>query len=146
MIFKKGNIPWNKGLTKETDKKLNYNRPTSFKSGRTPWNKNLTKENNSKIKSMSENKKGNKNGMWGGGVIKSNGYILIKKLNHPNADKQGYIPEHRIIMEKHIGRYLTKKEVVHHKNKIKDDNKIENLKLFKNNKEHMVFHNKTKTN
>jgi len=45
-------------------------------------------------------------------------------------------------MEKHIGRYLTPEEVVHHINEIKTDNRIENLMLFKNANEHTKFHMK----
>ena len=75
-----------------------------------------------------------------GNKIKINGYIHIKKHNHPSADSNNYIPEHRLVMEKNIGRYLTKKEIVHHINEIRDDNRIENLLLLPNRSAHGKLH------
>jgi len=66
------------------------------------------------------------------------GYILIYKPEHPNATGKNhkYILEHRLVMEKVIGRYLYPYEVVHHINGIKDDNRPENLELLPNNSVH----------
>jgi hypothetical protein len=84
--------------------------------------------------------KGNKNPNWNGGIKrKPNGYILIYSPNHPKAIGGQYVYEHRLVMEKHIGRYLTDNEVVHHINKNTSDNRIDNLMLFKNNAEHLRF-------
>lgn len=57
------------------------------------------------------------------------GYVFIFRPKHPFSNNQGYIREHRLIVEKAIGRYLLPSEIVHHKNKIKDDNRLENLEI-----------------
>ena len=66
---------------------------------------------------------------WKGGKYKSDGRIWIYMPSHPFAKNGCHILEHRLVMEKHLGRYLTSNEEVHHINGIKDDNRIENLKL-----------------
>ena len=68
------------------------------------------------------------------------GYIFIFKPNHPYANGIGYVREHRLIMEKHLGRYLKPTEIVHHVNEIKNDNRLENLMLFQTKKKHFEFH------
>ena len=74
------------------------------------------------------------------GKCLSRGYMVIHKPTHPNCTQRGYVSEHRLIVEKHIGRYLTKKEQVHHKNGNKLDNKIGNLVLCKTGKDHQLLH------
>lgn len=84
--------------------------------------------------------RGNRSLYWKGGKYKSAGYIFIWEPNHPNANNRGYIKEHIKIMVEFLCRPLIKGEVVHHINDIKDDNKIENLKLM-NISSHRSHHN-----
>lgn len=86
---------------------------------------------------------GNKNPSWKGGRIKNYaGYIKVyEPVLAKDRYKEPYIPEHRLVMEKYLGRKLRKEEVVHHINGKKDDNRVENLMLFKNQKEHTKYEN-----
>lgn len=65
-----------------------------------------------------------------GRVLTAQGYVLIHKPDHPRSTRLGYVPEHRLVMESHLGRYLTAEENVHHLNGVKDDNRITNLELW----------------
>lgn len=72
---------------------------------------------------------------------RSDGYIKVYIPNHPNCTADGYVMKHILVIEKAIGRYLTDGECVHHINHIRDDNRIENLRLM-TKVEHMSMHMK----
>jgi len=59
-------------------------------------------------------KKGKKSIWWKGGKYIQHGYIMIYSPKHPYCGKRGYIRKHRLVVEKYLGRYLTKIEVIHH--------------------------------
>lgn len=87
---------------------------------------------------------GKNNPRWKGGKIIKHGRVVRYMPEHPNATKQGYVYEYRLLMEKKIGRYLNSEEVVHHINGDKNDNRVDNLMLFKNHAEHKRYHHKEK--
>jgi uncharacterized protein (DUF1330 family) len=101
------------------------------------YNRSHTLETIEKIR---KKQKGSNNKGWKGGKTTRHGYIVVKAYNHPQRDANNYIREHRLVMEKFLGRYLKPEEIVHHINGIKDDNRIENLMLFANNVEHIKYH------
>lgn len=101
------------------------------------------KKSKGACKKMSESKKREKNPNWIGGRMKTNyGYILVLCPDHPYCNKMGYVREHRLVMEAHLGRTLLPTEVVHHINGIRDDNRIENLMLFSSISEHRLHHSR----
>jgi len=127
-VYKRVKPSWNKGKHIQT----NTGR-THFKKGMTPWNQGKKRPNMC----------GESHPNWKGGITKNSaGYIFIHKPNHPFCDNKGYVREHRLVIEKQIGRYLLPKEIPHHLNEIVDDNRIENFILFKNKGYHNWFHRK----
>lgn len=99
------------------------------------------KKNNIPRRTIGEAQIGKRGHYWRGGFrINSRGYWIRHMPNHPNANCQGYVHEHRLVMEKHLGRLLLPTEVVHHKNEIRTDNKLENLELFATKGAHQQYH------
>lgn len=90
-----------------------------------PYLSDLAKQNSIKAH------KGKRSFRWKGGIHRDKfGYIQIWKPEHPNAKLAGYIHEHRLVMSEHLGRPLTSEEYIHHRNGIKDDNRLENLEIM----------------
>ncbi len=82
-------------------------------------------------------RRGENHHQWKGGVtIDKDGYVLRMVPSHPHCNSKGQVREHRLVMEKHIGRFLLPTEVVHHKNDNPADNRIENLHLYDTNADH----------
>ena len=84
------------------------------------------------------NKRGAESLNWKGGKRMHEGYVQIYvpeedffySMRPKNGrSRGGYIPEHRLVMAKHIGRCLHRWEQVHHINGKTTDNRIENLLL-----------------
>jgi len=78
---------------------------------------------------------------WRGGRVMKSGYVYVRVYpDNPffesMANKLGYVAEHRLVMAEHLGRPLKPTEIVHHKNGVKTDNRIENLQLFVSLEEH----------
>lgn len=82
---------------------------------------------------------GSGNPAWKGGVTYRQGYKFIKMPLHPNRNRGGYVAEHRLVVEKQIGRYLNSTEQVHHKDFDKTNNDITNLEILTRS-EHLRLH------
>ena len=109
---------------------LSYIRWNNFRSGQRCWECRREKLKQANIGSL--------NPAWAGGITHcKDGYRKIKSRNHPFKDSKGYVYEHRLVMEKKLGRYLTKEEVVHHIDGNRLNNDINNLELFSSNSDHL---------
>lgn len=83
-------------------------------------------------KANPERFRGDNSKRWKGGRQVRRGYVFIHMPSHPSCqgNKRAYVAEHRLVMEKMIGRFLESSENVHHKNGVRDDNRPENLELW----------------
>lgn len=73
------------------------------------------------------------NARWRGGVYIQAGYRMVKT-------PEGYVQEHRLVMEKKLGRPLKPEERVHHLDNDKLNNAPENLELMENQSAHVRAH------
>ena len=86
-------------------------------------------------------KRGKETFRWKGKVlIDTNGYKSVYCPKHPYAGISGRVKEERLVVKKYLGRYLTKDEIVHHKNKNKIDNRIENLEVMSKSAHSKLHH------
>lgn len=61
---------------------------------------------------------------------KNGDYLSVRIPDHPAANGWGLVLEHRVVMERKLGRYLVAGENVHHINGVRHDNRPENLELW----------------
>jgi len=110
-----------------------------FVKGTTPWNKGTKGTSVITDKHISKQKR--KHGLnWKGGKTIHEGRLLKYQPAHPNSNKKGYVRNSHLVVEKYLGRFLTKDEVVHHLDEDKLNDELCNLYLFPNKSEHCRFH------
>lgn len=91
-------------------------------------------------KSMLGKHSGRDNPSWKGGLVtSSSGYVLIHRPGNPMSNISGYVLRSRLVMSKHLGRILKPSEEIHHRNGIKNDDRLENLRLFNSKAYHTLY-------
>ncbi len=154
-VSHKGKIPWNKGrknvYSKETLNKISESRKkikgwkhsekTKLKISIALTGRIISTQTKKILSENSARLSGKNHPNWKGGRrVHCNGYVWLFIPEHPYKSAQGYVLEHRVIMEKYIGRNILPEEVIHHIDKNPRNNRIENLILFKNASEHIKYH------
>lgn len=93
------------------------------------------------VKCQHEAYRGSGNPKWRGGlIVPPSGYVYAYAPDHPHATQDGYVMQHRLVMEREIGRHLDPREVVHHRNHNPGDNRPENLELMPDQGAHRERH------
>lgn len=115
--------------SEETKKKI-----SEIKKGKNLWSDEVRKQIMESRKKSQRYRE--KHHLWKGGRYLKHGYVWILTDEKYGSNGRGghkkYKLEHRVVMEKTLGRKLEKWEEVHHKNGIKTDNRIENLEVVPN--------------
>lgn len=85
--------------------------------------------------------RGEGNPKWSGGVVRQeSGYLYEYAPDHPHATQDGYVMQHRLVVERVLGRVLDPVEQVHHRNHVRDDNRPENLEVQADVRAHRALH------
>lgn len=87
----------------------------------------------------------NKQGLaWKGGKHKdSHGYVRLRCLGHPRGDSSSCVPEHILICEKALGKFLSSPATVHHVDENRSHNVNNNLVVCQDNGYHQLLHKRT---
>lgn len=65
--------------------------------------------------------------------VDQHGYVMVR-------DGKRWRKEHRVVMERRLGRPLRRDELVHHRNLDKTDNRPENLRVYRSHAKHFAHH------
>ncbi len=81
---------------------------------------------------------------WKGGrKISTDGYVLVYSPEHHRADRNRYVKEHILVVEKAMGKSLSATHPIHHVNFDKQDNRNENLVVCEDTGYHAFLHKRT---